>query len=348
MSINRRTFSKLALAAAAVSAMTSIPVRATTTSVTVKPRSLRAGDTVALITPGGFVDNTQIDTAVRNVESLGLKAKLLPNVRAARGNYAGTVKERVDDLHAAFRDPKIAALWAIRGGSGCAQILPALNYELIRNHPKIVLGYSDITALLLALYRRTGLVTFHGPVGISTFSDYSVAHLRAVLFEGRRNFTVGSAADNEAKSADAPEYAPRTLRAGVAEGTLVGGNLAVLSALIGTPYMPSLASALLFLEEIGEAPYRIDRMLTQLRQGAARPAGVAFGVFRRCDPDKDERSLTLNETLLDFAQQQRVPGVAGLSFGHIAHQMTLPIGIRARLDSGKKSLTFLDSAVSRV
>jgi muramoyltetrapeptide carboxypeptidase len=327
----------------------------------IKPRALKAGDTVALITPGGYVDDAQIEKSVRNIESIGLKAKLLPNARAARGNFAGTVQQRIDDLHAAFRDPNIAALWAIRGGSGCAHILPSLDYELIRRHPKIVIGYSDITALLLAIHRYSGLIAFHGPVASSTFSDYSVNHLRAVLFEGGSPYTMRSAHDNDTKAAESPEYLSRVLRAGMAEGILNGGNLSVLAALIGTPFAPAMSDALLFLEEVGEAPYRVDRLLTQIKQsygtrtptgaekvtaGAAKPpAAIMFGVLRKCDPPKDEASLTLVETLSDFTDSHTVPAVSGYSFGHISHQMTLPIGVRARLDTATQTLTLLESAV---
>lgn len=315
----------------------------------IKPRGLKTGDAVALITPGGFVDDALIDKSVRNLESFGLKPRLLPNIKAARGNFAGTVAQRVDDLHSAFQNAEIKALWAIRGGSGGAQILPSLDYAMIRRNPKIVIGYSDITALLIALNRYCGLVTFHGPVASSTFSDYSVNHLRAVLFEATTQHVMRTATDNDAKAADSPEYLARALRPGVCEGALAGGNLSVLASLIGTPFAPSLTDALLFIEEIGEAPYRIDRMLTQIAQsyGSKPPSGAMLGVMRKCDPAKDEASLSLAETLLDFAAINTVPVVAGYSFGHISHQMTLPIGIRARLDSAAQSLTLLEAATIR-
>jgi muramoyltetrapeptide carboxypeptidase len=329
-------------------------------SSVIKPPALKVGDTVALITPGGFVDDAQIDKSISNLQLIGLKAKLLPNARAARGNFAGTVQQRVDDLHAAFADASVAALWAIRGGSGCAQILPSLDYALIGKHPKVVVGYSDITALLNALYVHCNLVTFHGPVASSTFTDYSVNHLRSILFEGAgatSPYAMHTAHDNDAKAAESPEYEARVLRGGVAEGRLIGGNLSVLAAMIGTPHAPAMNDALLFLEEIGEAPYRIDRLLTQIRQhcGASLPAAIVFGVLRKCGPAKDEASLTLAETLADFAASlpavtqsvpSKIPCVSGYSLGHISHQMTLPIGIRARLDTHAQTVTLVEAAVS--
>jgi muramoyltetrapeptide carboxypeptidase len=358
MTVKRRDFGRIATAGTI--ALLSSAVNASTATATsrrhrieknmplIKPRALKQGDAVAIITPGGFVDDALIEKSVRNLESIGLKPRLLPNIKAARGNFAGTVKQRVDDLHAAFRADDVKALWAIRGGSGCAQILPSLDYAMMRKHPKIVIGYSDITALLIALHRHSGLVTFHGPVASSTFSDYSVNHLRAVLFERAAPYVMRTAADNDAKAAEAPEYQARALRAGVCEGILTGGNLSVLAALIGTAFAPTLNDALLFIEEIGEAPYRIDRLLTQLAQSysGAAPSGVMLGVLRKCEPAKDEPSLSLSETLNDFAAINTTPVVAGYSFGHISHQMTLPIGIRARLSSADQTLTLLEAATS--
>ncbi len=359
MTLKRRDFGRVAAAGTIALLSTSVNASAATAASRrnrveknmplIKPRALKPGDAVALITPGGFVDDALIEKSVRNLESIGLKPRMLPNVKASRGNFAGTVKERVDDLHAAFRNDDIKALWAIRGGSGCAQILPSLDYAMIRKHPKIVIGYSDITALLIAIHRYSGLVSFHGPVASSTFSDYSVNHLRAVLFEGVTRHAMRTAADNDAKAAEAPEYQARALRGGVCEGVLTGGNLSVLASLIGTPFQPTLQNALLFIEEIGEAPYRIDRLLTQIAQsyGRAPPSGVVLGVLRKCEPAKDERSLSLAETLADFAAINTMPVVAGYSFGHISHQMTLPIGIRARLNSEEQTLTLLEGAVAR-
>jgi muramoyltetrapeptide carboxypeptidase len=313
-----------------------------------RPKRLRAGDAVALIASGGYVTDAMIETAFRNMESLGLKPRLAKNVRAQRGGYAGTPAQRAEDFHEMWNAQEIRALWSIRGGSGTAQILPLIDYAALRRDPKVLVGFSDMTALLNAVTHVADIVTFHGPAAISTFSDYSKAHLQNVLFEGVANYTMRTAPANDERAVTEPEFVARTLREGVAEGELIGGNLAVFSALIGTPYLPiSFANKLLFLEEINEAPYRIDRMLTQIRQyiGRRSPSATLFGVCRKCEATDGEPSLTLSEVLQDHANAQPIPTVAGYSFGHIAHQMTLPIGVNARLDSRQQTVTLLEAAV---
>ncbi len=354
--MNRRNFNLLLTATSAMAASFTALSQSTyamashATSRTpslIKPPRLNAGDLVGLIAPGGVVDDALIEKCVKNLESFGMRVKVSTNIRAARGGYAGTVAKRTEDLHTMFLDKNVKAIWAARGGSGCVQLLPKINYSLIRNHPKILIGYSDITALLLAIYRHAGLVTFHGPVASSTFSDYSVAHLQAVLMEPKPRVEINMSAQNADKALQEPQFAQRTIREGVATGRLLGGNLSVLSALIGTPYAAELAGSLLFLEEIGEAPYRVDRMLTQLSQsgGLKNISGAMLGVFQKSIATDGEASLTLAEVLDDHLAQLKVPSVYGFSFGHIAQQFTIPVGVRARLDTANATLTLLESAV---
>ncbi|MEO8102106.1 MAG: LD-carboxypeptidase [Betaproteobacteria bacterium] len=321
----------------------------------VKPRVLGEGAVVGLIAPGGIVDDAIIDTCVRNLSSMGFKVRLGRNIRAAHGGYAGTVAQRLEDLHHMFLDREVKAIWAARGGSGCAALLPHIQYSLIRAHPKILIGYSDVTALLLALYRKAGLVTFHGPVAWSRFSDYSVSQMRAVLMVPRAETEIHMSVENSRRAVTKSEYALRTLRAGVAEGRLVGGSLSVLNALIGTPYAADLWGSLVFLEDVGEVPYRLDRMLTQLQQsiggkgqsdGLRHAAGVMLGVFSDARPRDAEPSLTLEEVVNEQLGGLPVPAVYGYSFGHIREQFTLPIGVRARLDTDKQTLTLLEPAVT--
>ncbi len=314
-----------------------------------KPRALRRGDLVALVAPGGVVDDALIEKGVRNLESLGLRVLPAPHLRARHGNFAGTVRERLGDLHALLEHREVAALWALRGGSGCASLLPHLRYDLIRRQRKIVIGYSDITALTAAIARHAGLVCFHGPVASSTFSDYSVAHLRALLFDAVPQHRMPLAPENVAAGERNPEFRARVLRGGAMRGRLAGGNLSVLAALVGTPYAPVFDQSLLFLEEIGEAPYRIDRMLTQLRQCDAleRTGGIMLGVFRNCSPRDGEASLSLAETIDEHIGSIDAPAVYGYSFGHIAHQYTLPLGLMATVDSETSTLTILEAATAR-
>lgn len=283
------------------------------------------------------MDDAQIERAVRNIESLGLRVKTGPNIRLARGNYAGTPYQQAADLHELFRDRDVKAVWSGRGGSGSSLLLPLLDYRLIRAHPKVFVGFSDTTALHLAILRHAGLVTFHGPAGISTFSEYSVRHLRAAFMEPEVPYTITPADD-----------VARTITPGIATGPLVGGNLAVLASLVGTPYAARMRGAIVFLEDVNEAPYRVNRMLAQLEQGGAlgAAAGVVMGSCRRCEAPPEEPSLTLEETIRDRLEPLRVPAAMDLSFGHRPQNFTLPLGIRARFDAGARTLTLLEPAVA--
>jgi muramoyltetrapeptide carboxypeptidase len=350
--ISRRGFATLAAAAVMLPSAASAghgahaPGRARRRLI--KPPRLRFGDTIGLIAPGGHTDDEAIARAVARIESLGFKVREGANLRAVHGKYAGSVQQRCDDLHAMFRDPAVKAIWGIRGGSGCISLLASLDYHLIRAHPKILLGYSDITALHLAIYRRAGLVTFHGPVAGSSASDYSTAHMLAVLMDPQPSYSIAMAPENLQRGLTEPQYALRTLTQGRASGRLIGGNLSMVSALAGTPYAADFRRALLFLEDVNEAPYRIDRWMTQLdlAVGLRHAAAVMVGICENCVADDDEVSLTLDETLDQHLKPLVVPAVSGYSFGHIRHQFTLPMGIHARIDTLTQTVTLLEAAVS--
>ncbi len=314
-----------------------------------RPRALRRGDVVALIAPGGYVDDALIEKGVRNLESLGLRVLTARHLRARHGGYAGTVRERLLDLHALFERRDVAALWALRGGSGCAALLPHLRYELIRRARKLVIGYSDISALTAAIVRHARLVCCHGPVASSTFSDYSLAQIEALLFDAVSHHAMQLAQANVALGRDNAEYRARTVHAGTLRGRLAGGNLSVISALVGTPYAPQFHGALVFLEEIGEAPYRIERMLTQLTQSGAfeSAGGILLGVFRNCSPRAGDVSLSLAETIDEQLGALDVPSVYGYSFGHIAQQYTLPLGVEASVDPTTATVTLHEAATVR-
>ncbi|MBL8522374.1 MAG: LD-carboxypeptidase [Betaproteobacteria bacterium] len=354
--MNRRDFNRAIAAGAVLSALPAWPasIRKTPARKLIKPPILRPGSLVGLIAPGGVLDDAIIQKCVQNLESLGFRVKLSPNLRAAWGGYAGTIKQRLDDLHGMFTDAEVKAIWTARGGSGCSGLLPGIDYELLRRHAKILIGYSDITALHLALYRCAGLVTFHGPVAWSTPNDYAVTQMQAVLMSPRRETEIHMSTENARRAATQPEYGLRTFKHGGAEGPLVGGNLSIVSALAGTPYGADIRNHLLFLEEVREAPYRVDRMLTQLQQsagaagethGLARAAGVMMGVFTRGNASPEDKSLSLSEVLDHHFAASPVPAVYGYSFGHISHQFTLPVGVRARLDTSAQTLTLLEAAV---
>lgn len=314
----------------------------------VKPARLKRGDLVGLVAPCGVVGEPGIQKRVVNLESLGFKVRVGDHAMASYGGYAGTVEQRVADLHRMFGDRDVRAIWAARGGSGCLQLLPRIDYELVRRNPKVLIGFSDITALHLAILRHAGLVTFHGPTAGSTFSEFSVAQMQAVLMEPAARTTLAIAEEHLRKAETKPQFVPRTFAPGIAEGRLLGGNLSVLCAMLGTPYLPSAKGSLLFLEDVGEAPYRIDRMLTQLRLAGPlrQAAGIVLGVFEKCEPPDDEPSLSLAETLEGQLSESRVPAVYGYSFGHVPHQYTLPLGVRARLDTEARTITLMEPAVS--
>jgi len=314
----------------------------------IKPPRLRRGDTVGLIAPGGYTTEKSIAKARANIESLGLKVREGTFLREVNGNYAGTVQQRLYDLHAMFADPEVAMLWPIRGGSGCISLLAHLDYELIRKNPKILLGYSDITALHLAIYRKTGLVSFHGPVASSTLSDYAREHMLAVLSDPQPEYTIPMALENSRRAVVEPHFGMRTVHRGCATGPLMGGNLSLVSALAGTPYAADFRDCILFLEEVNEAPYRIDRWMTQLdlSVGFDRAAAVMVGICDHCGPEHEDSSLTLDETLDLHLQPLSVPAVTGYSIGHIRNQFTIPMGIRATLDTERQTVTLLETAVS--
>ncbi|MGK5027005.1 S66 peptidase family protein [Janthinobacterium sp. RB2R34] len=314
----------------------------------IKPARLRQGDLVALVAPAGLLDEDDITRAISNIESLGLRVTLGTHIRAVHGNYAGTVQQRLDDLHAAFRDPQVKAVWAIRGGSGCISLLAHIDYKMIRANPKILIGYSDITALHLAIHRHTGLVTFHGPVASSTFSDYTVTHLQAVLMQPQEQYTIPMALENHRRAQTQPNFTIRTVHGGQATGRLTGGNLCMVSALAGTPYAAEFEQRIVFLEEINEAPYRVDRMLYQLDLASklSSAAALMLGVFMHCEAEEGGSSLTLEQTVDQHLLPLTATAVAGYSFGHIRDQFTLPMGILATLDAERQTLTLLEAAVS--
>jgi muramoyltetrapeptide carboxypeptidase len=346
--ITRRTFGTLLGAAVALPAAAHTCPPSTMKRPLIKPPRLRQGDLVGLIAPGGRTNDDAIEKAVQRIEALGFRVKQAANLRAVHGNYAGSVQQRIADLHAMFADKEVKALWCIRGGSGCISLLSSIDYALIRANPKILLGYSDITALHLALYRHAGLITFHGPVAMSGPSDYAREHLLAILTEPQARYTIPMALENSRRAIEETHYAMRTATHGQASGRLMGGNLSMVAALAGTPYAADFRNCILYLEEVNEEPYRIDRWMTQLdlAVGFAKAAAVMIGICDNCGPQDESPSLTLDETLDLHLKPLIIPAVSGYSFGHIRHQFTIPVGVKATLDTERQTLTLLEAAVS--
>ncbi len=350
--LDRRRFGAYALAGAAAAlapsgAHAAGPRKGAAVKALTKPVRLRQGDLIGLVAPAGHARDGEIDKAVARIEALGFRAMPSFNLRAVHGNYGGSVQQRLDDLHAMFVHPEVKAIWALRGGSGCISLLAGLDYALIRAHPKILLGYSDITALHLAIMRHARLLTFHGPVAISSPSDYATAHLLAVLCEPRPSYTIPMALENSRRALTEPHFAMRTITGGQAVGPLIGGNLSMVSALAGTPYATDLKNAIVFLEEVDEVPYRIDRWMTQLdlSGGFAHAAALMVGICDNCGPAEGDPALSLDETLDLHLKPLVIPAVSGYSFGHIRDQFTLPVGLPARLDTERQTVTLLEAAV---
>lgn len=304
-----------------------------------KPARLQPDATIALIAPAGPLSEEKLEKARENLTTLGYRVREGTALRRRYGYLAGEDTERLQDLHWAFSDPEVDAIWCARGGYGATRLLPKIDFRLIARHPKPFIGYSDITALHLAIGQRTGLITFHAPGASAQLPSDTLQHLRAVLMEPQAPYTLGA-------SLTATDPPPTTIRPGKAHGPLVGGNLTLLAALVGTPFQPSFRGKIAFIEDVGEQPYRIDRLLTQLLQTTdlRKAAGIALGTFVDCAPKNGDFSLSLAETLQLCLGHLDMPIAYGLPFGHMDNQATLPYGIRAELDANSPSVTFLEPA----
>ena len=302
------------------------------------PERLREGDVVGLVTPAGAIfDEAEIREAEAALAGLGLRTKRGPHVLDRHGYLGGQDVSRAADVMTMFRDPTVKAILPLRGGWGCARLLPYLDYDVIRAHPKVVCGYSDVTSLLTALYARAGLVGYHGPVATSTWNAFSTSHFKRTLFWGER---VRMAPDADTRV--------ETIVPGVARGRLVGGNLSVLTAILGTSYVPDFTGHLLFLEETNEEPYRVDRMMTQLKLAGVlqKVAGVVFGNCNRCAPGMGYVSLSLRSVLDDHLRALGKPAFYGTMIGHITDKFTVPVGVEAEMDATAGTIRLLESPVA--
>ena len=314
-----------------------------TTRPLIRPRPLREGDTIGLITPSTYVsDPDRLEDAARTVRYFGLKPKFGKNVAKRAGYLGGSVADRLEDLHAMFGDPSVNGIFAIRGGYGSAQLLDRIDYDLIRSNPKIFLGYSDITAMHLAINKKAGLMTFHGPVALSKFTDYTQRFFRKALFDSG---PIGAVTNPPETNQLRPTHRLRTVKPGRARGTLIGGNLTLVCTTMGTPYEIETAGRILFIEDVGEEPYRIDRFLTQLRLAGKlqAAAGIVWGECADCHPNdykpSFESTFSLGEVVDQILGALSIPVLAGLTIGHTDDQLTLPEGAMATLDADKQELT---------
>jgi muramoyltetrapeptide carboxypeptidase len=313
-----------------------------------KPPRLRPGDTVGLIEPAGFTDDAfDLQLVTDAIRAMGLVPKPARHLLARYGYLAGKDRERAADLNAMYADDTVRAVFAVRGGWGSARILPYLDWKTIRANPKLLIGFSDITALHMAFAVRAGFATIHGPNASNSWGALSWESLRSVAFLGETPLyrSPGGSEDRLVQRIGRT----RTLRAGKAAGPLLGGNLTVLTALMGTPYLPDFDGAILFLEDTDEAEYRIDRMLTQLGLAGVlgRVAGVVFGQCTDCRARSSSYGgFTLSEVLAQHLEPLGVPAFQGALIGHIANQFSLPVGIRAEIDAAAGTIRLLEAAVA--
>ena len=325
-----------------------IPRRLTATNPLIKPPRLKAGSGVGLISPAGatFIKD-QVAIVEEAITALGLAPYRAPHILDRYGYLAGSDQDRANDVNQFFADSKIDLLLPITGGWGCARLLPYLDYKTIQKNPKILLGFSDLTALLLAIYAKTGLVTFHGPNGLSSWRTQQVRSFRQVLFDAQRITIRNQPHGDDADRLMQTKNRIQIITPGKTRGRLIGGNLSVLSAILGSPYVPDFRGAILFVEDIGESIYRIDRLLTHLKLTGILEviSGFIFGQCTNCLPVGGYGSLTLEEVMSDHIKPLGIPAWAGAQIGHLENILTLPIGLEVEIDANTGTITYLESGV---
>jgi muramoyltetrapeptide carboxypeptidase len=326
------------------------------------PKALVPGDTILFIAPAGNLDKKRNKLAKERLEKLGYKVRFPKNLFRKHGYLAGTDEERAAEIMAGFSDPQIDAIFPGTGGYGTTRIVDDLDYDVIRKNPKVLIGFSDITGLHLAINQQTGLVTFHSPNPEYSFGNpdgfnpYAARWFWRALAADKYGDQIGykivpkpesgDAAWNPKIFADFPQT--EALAPGTARGRIIGGNLSVLHALMGSPYEIETDDKVLFLEDVGEAPYRIDRMLSTLKLAGKfdKVRGVILGAFtRRKDEDPWEDDWSMQDVLRDYFAKLGVPVLANFPVGHVPFNTTLPIGAEAELDATAGTVTILENPV---
>ena len=314
----------------------------------IRPPKLMPGSPIALIAPAGpLLERDDLTRAEALCRALGYEPVLGKNAYNRYGYLAGTDDERLFDLNQALKDPDLGAVWCIRGGYGVTRLLERVDFDAMARRPKPLIGFSDITALLNAVSRAAGVVTFHGPVARASMPAFSRGHFERVLTRAESPGRLGRLPE-PAGVLVPQEHRIVTLRGGTAEGPLAGGNLTLLQCLIGTPWFPDLTGAILFIEDVGEHLYRVDRALAQLRTIGAlqRLAGVVVGRFTDLVRAGRDGALGFDQVLTTYFAPLSIPVAYGFPIGHIDAQWTLPLGVRARLDADAGEVELLEPAVA--
>jgi len=301
----------------------------------IRPQRLQKGDTIGIIAPSSPPNQENLERSLAFLEQLGLKWTFGKHVKNVHGYLAGTDEERLQDLHDMFADPTIKGIFCAGGGYGSARFTDKIDLQLMKEKPKVFWGFSDITFLHTAMGLYSNLVTFHGPmlascVGKDTFHELS-AKMFQQLFEPMELHYTEAISPLE------------TITAGVAQGELVGGNLSLLASGIGTKFEVDTKGKLLFIEDVGESPYKVDGLLNQLRMAGKlkEAAGIVIGDFSDAEPKKGKVSLTLDEVFADYMANLGIPVVKGFKIGHCEPHFAIPLGVGAKLDADNKTLTIL-------
>jgi len=302
------------------------------------PSLLKSKDKIALVSPAGFISEQKLEKSIDNLKKLGFIPYFEKSILDKKGYLAGTAKNRAFEINKMFERTDIKGIMCARGGYGSVGIANLLDYKLINKNPKAFIGYSDITYLNHALYKHGNLINFHGVAGVSDFNEYTTNCFQQVLMSNNKSKIIKS---QKEENQNKEEFKSFTINKGEARGKLVGGNLSLLCSLIGTKDFVSFENKIVFIEEIYEAPYKIDRMLTHLINATdiLKASAITFGVFNKCNYDsfdlEKENSLSLKEIIIEKSAYFNVPISYGFSFGHISNQAIFPFGQEATFDSNK-------------
>jgi len=308
----------------------------------VKSKALKRENTIGLIAPSSAAGKSKAQNCIEWVKSMGYRVKWGESIFEERGYLSGSDELRAHDINMMFGDSEVDAIFCIRGGYGTMRLLDEIDYDIIRNNPKIFIGFSDITALHTAFFQKTGLITFHGPMlagfakkGLDSLSKYYMD--RALMIKEPLGEIINP-----------PEFPIKAYNEGNATGKVVGGNLSLIADTMGTPYELDTKDKILLIEEIGERPYKIDRMLLQLKLGGKfkDAAGIVIGDWTDCDPEEGKESLTIDEIIEDIVVPSGKPILSGYKIGHCTPNITIPIGTEAYIDCGNMRFTITEAAVS--
>ncbi len=309
----------------------------------IKPKKLKQGDVIGIISPASSPsDASRIEKGVQYLESLGYRVKVGKHVTKVKGYLAGEDSERLEDFHSMFADKEVKAIIAVRGGYGSGRLLDKLDYSLIRKNPKIFVGYSDLTVMQMAILKKTGLVTFAGPMLAVDFHDKVDSFTEEVFW---RTITSEKKIGKLKNPGDEKFY---VLRKGRGEGRIIGGNLALFTTVLGTEFMPSVKNNILLIEEIGEQPYKIDRMFNHLRLAKVfeQVNGIMLGRFVDCyETDETKSTLTLNEVIADYFGKLKIPVMYNIKHGHIPQTITIPFGLNCKINASREFIEITDNAV---